>query len=198
MTRPQYGALTLITLRASSLLPSPRFPALSPRFHGARPRFPHVPPHFHRCRHSPPLHPAYPFHHELLPALFPPPPPRYPMRVPPPSPPPPPLFPHRCCRHFRPCGWRCSCPTGGGVGCCPESPRRGHAAQLLRSLGPLTLRTFPKPVWGGGWGGILILSKSLTTVAPPTFFHEIAGFKTRSRSYLLRYGVPRHPDVVDR
>ena len=28
--------------------------------------------------------------------------------------------------------------------------------------------------------------------------NEIAGFETSSRSCLLKYGVPRHPDVVDR
>ena len=33
---------------------------------------------------------------------------------------------------------------------------------------------------------------------PQLFFNEIAGFKTSSRSYLLKYGVPRHPDVTDR
>ena len=41
--------------------------------------------------------------------------------------------------------------------------------------------------------------RHLTTVAPPTFvFIEIAGFKTSSRSYLLKHGVPRHPDAIDR
>ena len=34
--------------------------------------------------------------------------------------------------------------------------------------------------------------------SPNFSFNEIAGFNTSSRSYLLKYGVPRHPDVVDR
>ena len=33
---------------------------------------------------------------------------------------------------------------------------------------------------------------------PQLFFNEIGGFKTSSRSYLLKHGVPRHPDAIDR
>ena len=36
---------------------------------------------------------------------------------------------------------------------------------------------------------------------PQLFFNDIASFETSSRSYLLKYGVPRHhtlPDVIDR
>ena len=40
--------------------------------------------------------------------------------------------------------------------------------------------------------------ESFHGVALPTFLNEIAGFKTSCRSYLLKHGVPRHPDVVDR
>ena len=40
---------------------------------------------------------------------------------------------------------------------------------------------------------------SRSAVAPPQlFFNEIGGFKTSSRSYLLKYVVPRHPDAIDR
>ena len=42
------------------------------------------------------------------------------------------------------------------------------------------------------------LSSSLTTVAPPTFLERNRRFQTSSRPYLLKYGVPRHPDVIDR
>ena len=35
--------------------------------------------------------------------------------------------------------------------------------------------------------------------SPPNFsFNEIAHFKTSFQSYLLKHGVPRHPDVIDR
>ena len=43
--------------------------------------------------------------------------------------------------------------------------------------------------------------KSLTTVAPPTFpkrNHRSVSKPALSRSYLLKYGVPRHPDVINR
>ena len=44
--------------------------------------------------------------------------------------------------------------------------------------------------------GLLQLSRS--TVDPQRFLNEIVGFKISSRSYLLKCGVPRHPDVIDR
>ena len=33
---------------------------------------------------------------------------------------------------------------------------------------------------------------------PQLFFNEIAGFETSSRPFLLKYGYPRHPDVIVR
>ena len=40
--------------------------------------------------------------------------------------------------------------------------------------------------------------ESFYDTPPQLLFNEVAGFKTSSRSYLPRYGVPRHPDTIDR
>ena len=75
--------------------------------------------------------------------------------------------------------------------------QRQRSVQLSEHMQNL----FPAFVWVSLWVSLSMpcvyvsypMSMSHSTVAPLTFFTEIAGFKTSSRSYLYKYGVPRHP-----
>ena len=50
----------------------------------------------------------------------------------------------------------------------------------------------------GDLGKLRFYERVVLRYPPKLFFNEIAGFKSSSRSYLLKNGVPRHPDPVDR